>query len=282
MKKHRSLFITLGVIVAAILVMVTLTVYGCASSPNQAPPATHYVLNFDMYNLQNLTITLPKVNASESFVKHSDDQEFYFDVANGVVVDNQRWGGAIPALLSGPAVGRMIQQNASTGQLQQYGLDATTEILNLDAKMTFLLSGTPVNYEIYIGDSNPEGTTYYIRLASNNDVYTVDKSWYDVLADIVTNPPYIQATLGIDTPTVSSVTIAIGATEIIQVNITDNGNVTGSFNVNLLINGNLVSTKAVTLNSQATKVVTFQVVESMAGEYVASINQGHNTRFAVQ
>jgi hypothetical protein len=269
-------------IVAVMLVMVTLTVYGCKSSYNVQPPATHYVWNFIMDNLQNLTITLPKVNGSESFVKHPDDQEFYFDVANGVVVDNQRWGGAIPALLNGPEVGRMVQQNASTGQLQQYGLDAATEILNMDAKMTFLLSGTPVNYEIYVGDSNPEGTTYYIRLASNNDVYTVDKSWYDVLADIVTNPPYVQATLKIDTPTVSSATIAIGATETIHVNATNNGNVTGSFNVNLLLNGNLVNTKVITLSSQASQVVTFQVVESMAGEYVASINQDHNVTFIVQ
>jgi hypothetical protein len=152
----------------------------------------------------------------------------------------------------------------------------------MDAKMTFLLSGTPVNYEIYVGDSNPEGTTYYIRLASNNDVYTVDKSWYDVLADIVTNPPYVQATLKIDTPTVSSATIAIGATETIHVNATNNGNVTGSFNVNLLLNGNLVNTKVITLSSQASQVVTFQVVESMAGEYVASINQDHNVTFIVQ
>jgi Domain of unknown function (DUF4340) len=269
-------------VVAVTLVMVTLTVYGCTSSPNQAPPATYHIWNFDMYNLQNLTITLPKVNDSESFLKHPDDQEFYFDVANGPEVDNQRWGGAIPALLIGPEVGRMVQQNASTSQLQQYGLDAATEILNMDAKMTFLLSGTPVNYEIYVGDSNPEGTNYYIRLASNNDVYTMDKSWYDVLADIVTNPPYVPATLKIDTPNVSFATIAIGATETIHVNVTNNGNVKGNFNINLLVNGNLVNTKAVSLNSNANQAVTFQVVESMAGEYVASINQDHDVTFIVQ
>ena len=98
---------------------------------NTMPVATPYVWNFIMDNLQNLTITLPKVNDSESFVKHSDDQEFYFDVVNGPEVDNQRWGSAIPALLSGPEADNMVQQNANKAQLQQYGLDPAIKPLNI-------------------------------------------------------------------------------------------------------------------------------------------------------
>ena len=277
-------------IVTAMLVMVTFTVYGCKPSYDQQPPVTHYVWNFDMDNLQNLTITLPKVSDSESFVKHPDDQELYFDMVNGPEVDNQRWGGAIPALLSGPEADNLVQKSATTSELQKYGLyenpsnpnDPDNQSLNMDIQLTILLNGTPVKYEIYIGDSNPVGTTYYIRLASNDDVYTVNNSWYDALADIITNPPYIQATLGINTPTVSSSTVAVGATETVSTNITNNGNVTGCFNINLLIGGNLVNTQVITLAPIASRVVTFQVIENTAGTYVASINQVQNVTFSVQ
>jgi archaellum component FlaF (FlaF/FlaG flagellin family) len=119
-------------------------------------------------------------------------------------------------------------------------------------------------------------------LSNNTDVYTVDKSWYDVLADIITDPPYIPAALAIDTPTVSSPAVAVGATETVSVNITNNGDVIGAFNINLLIGGNLVNTQAITLGPRASQVVTFQVVESTAGKYVASINQTHNVSFTVQ
>ena len=272
-------------ILVAILAVVGTTYY-FVSRPKTppAPDAKHFVWNFDMDNLQNVTMSMPKANVSESFVKHLDNQEFYFDVANGPEVDNQRWGGGIPALLSGPEASRMIQASATTAELQQYGLDPTVTptTLNMDIKLTILLSGTPVNYEIYVGASNPGGTTYYVRLAGNTDVYTVDKSWYDVLADIVTDPPYIPAALAIDTPTVSSPTVAVGATEIVSDNITNNGDVTGSFTLNLLIGGNIVDSKAVTLGPRASQVVSFQIVESSPGQYVASINTQHNVTFTVK
>ena len=277
-------------IVAVMLVMVTLTVYGCTSSFNTMPPVTSYVWNFEMGNLQDITITMPKVGDSESFVKHPDDQEFYFAGEFGPEVDNTVWGGTIPPLLSGPEVDDLVQRSATTSELQQYGLyenpsnpnDPDNQSLNMDIQLTILLNGTPVNYEIYVGDNNPVGTIYYIRLASNDDVYTVDNSWYDALANIITNPPYIQATLGISTPTVSSSTVAVGEVETVRVNITNNGDVKRSFNINLLIGGNLVNTKAITLAPIASQVVTFQVVESTAGKYVASINNGYNVTFTVQ
>jgi len=276
----------------AILILVAIlavagTTYYFVSRPKAAtqPDAKHFVWNFDMDELQNVTFILPKAGnggLTESFVKHPDNQEFYFDVANGPEVDNQRWGGGIPILLSGPEANRMILQSATEAQLQQYGLDPAIKPLNMDIKLTILVGGAPVNYEVYVGDSNPDSSNYYIRLASNTDVYTVDKSWYDVLADIITNPPYVAATLAIDTPTVSSAAVAVGATETISVNVTNNGDVTGSFTLNLLIGGNIVDSKAVTLGARATQVVTFQVVESTAAKYVASINQTHNVTFTVQ
>ena len=276
----------------AILILVAIlavagTTYYFVTRPKAAtqPDAKHFVWNFDMDELQSVTFTLPKAGndgLTESFVKHPDNQEFYFDVVNGPEVDNQRWGGGIPILLSGPEANRLILQSANEAQLQQYGLDPAIKPLNMDIKLTILVGGAPVGYEVYVGDSNPDSSYYYVRLAGNTDVYTVDKSWYDVLADIITNPPYIGATLAIDTPTVSSPTVAVGATETISVNVTNNGDVTGSFTLNLLIGGNIVDSKAVTLGARATQVVTFQVVESTAAKYVASINQTHNVTFTVQ
>ena len=276
----------------AILILVAIlavagTTYYFVTRPKAPvqPTAKHFVWNFDMDELQNVTFTLPKAGnggLTESFVKHPDNQEFYFDVVNGPEVDNLRWGGGIPILLSGPQANRMILPSATEAQLQLYGLDPAIKPLNMDIKLTILIGGTPVKYEVYVGDSNPDGSNYYVRLAGNTDVYTVDKSWYDVLADIITNPPYIAAALAIDTPTVSSATVAVGAAETISVNVTNNGDVTGSFTLNLLIGGNIVDSKAVTLGARATQVVTFQVIESSPGKYVASINQTHNVSFTVQ
>ena len=82
---------------------------------------------------------------------------------------------------------RLIYQDAPDDKLAEYGFNTP----NMTATLT-LADGTV--YEVQVGDSNPEGTTYYVRLASNNDVYTVDKSWYDTLAGIITNPPYVPAT----------------------------------------------------------------------------------------
>jgi hypothetical protein len=273
-------------ILVAILAVAGTTYYFVTrpKAPTQ-PTAKHFVWNFDMDELQNVTFTLPKAGnggLTESFDKHPDNQEFYFDVVNGPEVDNQRWGGGIPALLSGPQANRMILQSATEAQLQQYGLDPAIKPLNMDIKLTILVSGTPVQYEVYVGDSNPDGSNYYVRLSSNTDVYTVDKSWYDVLADIITDPPYIPAALAIDIPTVSSPTVAVGATETVSVNITNNGDVTGAFNINLLIGGNLVNTQAITLGPRASQVVNFPVVESTPGKYVASINTQHNVTFTVQ
>jgi hypothetical protein len=277
-------------ILVAILAVAGTTYYFVTrpKAPTQ-PTAKHFVWNFDMDELQNVTFILPKtinpetkLPLTESFDKHPDNEEFYFDVVNGPEVDNQRWGGGIPALLSGPQANRMILPSATEAQLQQYGLDPAIKPLNMDIKLTILVSGTPVNYEVYVGDSNPDGSNYYVKLSNNTDVYTVDKSWYDVLADIITDPPYIPAALAIDTPTVSSPAVAVGATETVSVNITNNGDVIGAFNINLLIGGNLVNTQAITLGPRASQVVTFQVVESTAGKYVASINQTHNVSFTVQ
>ena len=266
-----------AILILAAILAVAGSVYYFVSRPKPGPEPTpkYYVWDFTMDSLQKVTISLPKVDKSESFVKHPDDREFYFDVPNGPMVDNNKWGGGIPLLLSGPGATRLIIQGASTAQLQQYGFNTP----NMTANLT-LTDGTI--YNVLVGDSNPEVTTYYVKLTSNNDVYTVDKSWYDVLAAIVTSPPYIPATLAIDVPTVSPATVAIGEAVSIDVKITNNGDVKGTFDINLIINSEPQDTKTITLDGRTGQVVNFTVIENTAGKYIASINSAHNVTFTVK
>ena len=137
-------------------------------------------------------------------------------------------------------------------------------------------------YDIQVGDENPEGTTYYVRLASNKDVYTVDKTWYDVLSGIVSDPPYVPGALVVGVPTVGTAEVAAGSPETITVNVSNGGDVKASFDVTLLINGDLTETKTVTLEGRASQNVTFTVTEKLPGKYVVSINAKHNTTFTVK
>ncbi len=262
-------------ILVAILAVVGTTYYFVSRpKPPEEQAPRYYVWDFDMESLQQITISLPKVGKSESFIKHADDRNFYFDVENGPKVDTQRWGGGIPLLLSGPGANRLIFQEVSDAQLAEYGFNAP----NLTAILT--LSDKSI-YEVQVGDSNPEGTNYYVRLASNRDIYTVDKSWYEILAGIVTNPPYVAATFTVDRPTVSPAEVAVGGTVTVSVKVSNNGDLPGTFDVMMKINNELQETKSVTLTARTSAVVTFTVTETKAGKYIVSINT-RNVTFTVK
>jgi len=53
-------------------------------------------------------------------------------------------------------------------------------------------------YNVEVGNSNPEDTSYYIKLTENNDVYIVDKSGTMYCRES-SSPAVCSATLGIDT-----------------------------------------------------------------------------------
>jgi hypothetical protein len=271
-----------AILILAAILAVAGSVFYFVSRPKPAPePAPKYfVWDFTMDTLQKVTISLPKTNQTESFVKNMDVtnpnyKQFYFDVPNGPMVDNKRWGGGIPLLLSGPGAIRLILQNATPAQLTQYGFNAPNMTLSLT-----VTDGTV--YNVMVGDTNPNAIANYMKLASNNDVYTVDKSWYDVLSGIVTNPPYVPATFVVGVPTVSSAQVAIGETETISVNVTNNGDVQGNGAITLWINGELMNTQSITLDGRASQIVNFAVIENVAGKYTASINQAHNVTFTVK
>ena len=269
-----------AILILAAFLAVAGSIYYFVSRPKPAPekPVTYYVWDFDQENLQKVTISLPKTGQSENFIKHPDDRNFYFDVVNGPKVDNQRWGGGIPLLLSGPGATRLIVQNATAAQLKEFGFDAP----NMVAMLTVTVDGVDKQIEVQVGDSNPDVTTYYVRLASNQDVYTVDKTWYDVLSGIVINPPYVPGTLDVGVPTATPASVPAGSPVTISVNVGNLGDVKGTFTVNLLINNEPLDSRTVTLEARSNQVVNFKVIENKAGTYYASINAAHNVSFTVK
>ena len=159
-------------------------VYYVVSRPKPAPaaPERQFVWYVDMTELSTMAISLPPLGRSERWVKHAD-QYWYFDAPGGPKVNMKRWGGGIPLILSGPAANRRIAAGVTDRELAVYGLVSPRMQIALT-----LATGQPIT--IVVGDPTPDRQAYYIKLAQSREVYTVDASWYDVLARLVTDPPY--------------------------------------------------------------------------------------------
>jgi len=136
-----------------------------------------------MNDLQNIAISLPQQDRSEAFVKHSD-RFWYFDEPDGPRVDPNRWGGGIPLILSGPEADRFIEANATEERLAAFGFKPQPVMA-----ITLTLSNEST-IEIEVGISTLQGGARYVRLVDSSKVYTVDALWHDVLARLVTEPPY--------------------------------------------------------------------------------------------
>jgi archaellum component FlaG (FlaF/FlaG flagellin family) len=102
------------------------------------------------------------------------------------------------------------------------------------------------------------------------------------LAKIVTDPPYVPGTLTVGNPTVSPSQVSAGTPVTISCDVSNTGDVKAAFDVTLIINGDPLDTKTVTLDARAAATVQFVVTEKTAGTYVASINAKHNVTFTVK
>jgi len=175
----------LGTILALLTILIALGAYFYFSRiPEPAPPVEPmpYAWSVSDEELQHISIRLPKEDKSEAFVKHAD-RYWYFDDPPGPKVDMKRWGGGIPLILSGPGAKRIIAKEASEEKLTEFGLTQPQMEIDLTLKNEDII-------KVSVGDSTPDGSTYYVKTQASNDVYLVDYSWYDVLERLVKEPPY--------------------------------------------------------------------------------------------
>ena len=139
--------------------------------------------DFDMRELSKLTITLPRKNLNQSWVRN-EDKQWYFDEETPVKVDPKRWGGGVALLLSNPAMNRLITEEASKEQLDLFGFPNASMELRLK-----LASNISINVDI--GNLTPDQQSYYIKLTESKEVYTIDYTWYAAFEKLVTDPPYL-------------------------------------------------------------------------------------------
>jgi hypothetical protein len=156
--------------------------------PEEPPQPKVYVWDIHYNDIVHIEISLPREGKSQAFIKISQGDQFpwFFDDTQRSPVNQTRWGGGIPLLLSGPGASRVITENATAEQLVEYGLAKPS----MQIKLT-LADGTII--ETDIGDKTPNSQNCYVRAPNSNAVATVDYTWYDVLAALVTYPPYISA-----------------------------------------------------------------------------------------
>jgi hypothetical protein len=177
-----------GSILILLAVFATLAVYFFFLKPDEPPPAPPpqarpLVWDVDMNDLQHITINLPQQDKSEAFVKHAD-RLWYFDEPDGPRADPNRWGGGIPLILSGPEADRFIEKDATEERLAAFGFTPQPVM-----EVILTLHNDSI-IDIEVGGTTLQGGARYVRLADSGKVYTVDASWHDVLARLVTEPPY--------------------------------------------------------------------------------------------
>jgi hypothetical protein len=170
-------------IMVAVLIALGITFYFVSQpEPPEEVEPQYFVWDVDMDELRTMDISLPLFEMNESWVRH-EDKYWYFDEPDGPKVDMQRWGGGIPLLLSGPGANRRIAEEASDELLEEYGFDNPVMLINLT-----LSNGRAISIEV--ADNTLTGEGYYIKLKDRKDVYTVDYTWFQVLARLVIDPPY--------------------------------------------------------------------------------------------
>ncbi len=174
------------ILVAVLLVLGGAFYYLNIPKPAKPQQPRYYAWQINMDNIQHIKMSLPRQGLSQSFIKISSSDVFpwYFDDSKHSAVDQKRWGGGIPLLLSGPGVNRIISKNTPPQILDEYG------ITNPQMDIELGLSDN-TTMDIKVGNKTPDGSAYYVLAPhTDNDVATVDSSWYNVLSGLITDPPY--------------------------------------------------------------------------------------------
>ena len=104
-------------------------------------------------------------------------------------MDIDRWGGAVPYLLSGPGANRLITQDAVDEDLDIFGLRAPRMTIHLEHGGEHGDGAGTV--DLVIGDETPDSFSFYLQLVGTRKVYTIDRTWYEVMERLVVEPPYL-------------------------------------------------------------------------------------------
>lgn len=174
------------VVLAIILVLLTI-VYFVANREEPQPreeSAAPRLWSVETDDLERLQISIPGEDMGEAWVKR-DDSRWYFDGPDGPRVDMERWGGAVPLLVSSPRANRAIVRDAPEGTLEEYGLRSPSLLIEMQ-----VTGGRTIS--VRVGDRNPAGESYYVSLSESRDVYTIDGTWVNFLGQLVLEPPYPQ------------------------------------------------------------------------------------------
>ena len=177
----------IAILLSILLVLGGVFYYLNIPKPAAPVPPKYYAWLVEMDSIQHIKISLFSENKSESFIKISEADKFpwYFDDPQRSDIDTKRWGGGIPLLLSGPGVDRIISRNTTPEKLTEFGLTPQPQM----EIQLILTDNTTMN--IMVGNSTPDRTKHYVLAPNtNNDVATVDYTWYNEIARLVTQPPY--------------------------------------------------------------------------------------------
>lgn len=179
-------------ILVVLLLALSAVVYATRQQPAAPSGETRqHIWAAEMMALSSVYVQLPRTGKAGSWVKRGDER-WYFDTPDGSPVDGKRWGGGIPLLLSSPGAERLIVKGPTAQQLTTYGLSQPRMRISLG-----LEGGDRIDAEV--GDANPDGEAYYIRLVGGDAVYAIDRTWYEVIERLVLSPPYPENPAGEET-----------------------------------------------------------------------------------
>ena len=180
------LWLLLGVVVVALAAAYVLT--SGRDDAEEEEAERPIIWSFDLRDLHRVEIAMPQDQLAEAWL--NVDRVWYFDRPGRPRVDLDRWGGAVPYLLSGPGANRLIAEDAADEDLEIYGLLAPRMTIHLEHGGEH--GAGPGIVDLEIGDETPDSFSYYVRLVGTRKVYTVDRTWYEVMERLVLDPPYLQ------------------------------------------------------------------------------------------
>ena len=181
------LAVILGVAAAGLAVVFVLAP---GSGEEEDPYERPIMWSFDLRDLHRVEIALPQDQLAETWFHI--DRVWYFDRPERPLVDMDRWGGAVPYLLSGPGANRLITEQAVDDDLQIFGLLAPRMTIHLEHGGEHGDGDGAGTVDLVIGDETPDSFSFYLQLVGTRKVYTVDRTWYEVMERLVLEPPYLQ------------------------------------------------------------------------------------------